>query len=367
MLTAVLPPTIKESGSSRSARVYGATGMMRVVHHRLAGVNFRAAQCSGGTLRVPTLICAHDTAGSLKPFSSVQWFENPACETSAHVVIERDGTVTQMVPFDIVAFHAGRSSWKGKSGVNAFGIGIEIVNPGMMVRRGDEAMLVYKSTNKDGHIVEKIVERFPIADCVEVETPEHGAGWCLPYTPEQTDAFLDLCSALARAYPTIGEIVTHWLISPGRKVDTCPLFPLEEMRAQVFGGADPAADDAVARPPGPRVAAPTAPKPGLFDGLSFAKLNELADGGSRIAAKIQQFKRWLWGGSAGATIAAASVDTSKGSGAVITAWVAAHPLLTMAIVAAVGGAVFWGALKIIEKYLVTAANSGRYTPRGGPQ
>lgn len=345
--------------------------MMRVVNHRLAGVKFRGAQCSGGPLRVPTVIVAHDTAGSLKPFSSVQWFENAACETSAHVVIERDGTVTQMVPFDVVAFHAGRSSWKGKSGVNSFGIGIEIVNPGMMVKRGDEALLIYKSNDASGRVVEKVVERFSLRECEQVSTPEHGDGWCLPYTQEQIDAFRDLCQGLVHVYPTIAEVVTHWLISPGRKVDTCPLFPLEEMREQIFGATSeptepPAAETTWSAMPGP-AGSPAAPKSGLFDGLSFARLNELADGGSRIAAKIQQFKRWLWGGSAGATIAAASVDTSKGTGAVIKAFVAAHPFLAAAVAAGAVAAICWLGLKIIEKYLVTAAKDGRYIPRGGLQ
>jgi hypothetical protein len=39
----------------------------------------------------------------------------------------------------------------------------------------------------------------------------------------------DLCEALCKSYG-IKEIVTHWLISPGRKVDTNPLFPLEQLR-----------------------------------------------------------------------------------------------------------------------------------------
>lgn len=42
----------------------------------------------------------------------------------------------------------------------------------------------------------------------------------------------DVCRALAEAYP-IEEIITHWLISPGRKIDTNPLFPLEQVRAAV--------------------------------------------------------------------------------------------------------------------------------------
>ena len=35
-------------------------------------------------------------------------------------VVERDGSVTQLVAFDRVAWHAGQSQWRGRSGCNAF-------------------------------------------------------------------------------------------------------------------------------------------------------------------------------------------------------------------------------------------------------
>ncbi len=45
---------------------------------------------------------------------------------SAHVLIERDGTLTQFVPFDQRAWHAGVSSWHGRANCNDFSIGIEL-------------------------------------------------------------------------------------------------------------------------------------------------------------------------------------------------------------------------------------------------
>ena len=85
----------------------------------------------GGRLE-PTLIVLHDTAGRLAKGSSVAWLCNPKAKASAHLVVERDGSVTQLVEFDRVAWHAGQSSWRGRSGCNAFAIGIEIVNPGKL-------------------------------------------------------------------------------------------------------------------------------------------------------------------------------------------------------------------------------------------
>lgn len=209
--------------------------MLSIVNHKLAGTDFRAAQSAGSKIKAPIAIVIHDTAGSLKKYSSVDWFESEQCETSAHVVVERDGTITQMVAFDTVAFHAGRSTFKGRSGCNAFTIGIEIVNPGMMTARNGEALLIYKVNGKDGKITEKIVERFPLKDCQEVHTKEHGKGACLPYTPEQIAAVESICKALVRAYPSIQDITAHYIISPGRKVDVTPLYPLEQLRQAVFG------------------------------------------------------------------------------------------------------------------------------------
>jgi N-acetyl-anhydromuramyl-L-alanine amidase AmpD len=312
-------------------------------------------------MRPASLICLHDTAGNLKPFSSVEWFESPDCTTSAHVVVERDGTITQMVPFDMIAYHAGKSTWNGKPSVNMFGIGIEIVNPGMMERRGKDAVLVYNKGTGE----EKIVSRFPIDDCVEVDTPEHGHGWCLPYTAEQIAAVTGVCAALVKAYPTITELVTHWLIAPGRKVDTCPLFPLEHVRDVVFGKGVEEPAPAVIASAGNAAASP--PKAGMFDALSFRKVNELADDGSRIASKLVQFKRWIWGTAIGGGTAVASIDTDKGTAGAIKPLIAEHPLLFAVGLMVLGGFILWLCLKVIEKYLCTAAQDGRYTPRGGPQ
>jgi len=45
---------------------------------------------------------------------------------SAHFVVRRDGALLQFVSCDDRAWHAGRSSWRGRAGCNDFSIGIEL-------------------------------------------------------------------------------------------------------------------------------------------------------------------------------------------------------------------------------------------------
>lgn len=47
-------------------------------------------------------------------------------EVSAHLFIERDGSITQLVNFDDRAWHAGRSSYLGRPECNDYSIGIEL-------------------------------------------------------------------------------------------------------------------------------------------------------------------------------------------------------------------------------------------------
>lgn len=296
---------------------------MDVVSHRLKGVTFRAAQSAGSKLKTPVAVCLHDTAGSLKKYSSVTWFESPLCETSAHIVVERDGTVTQMVAFDTIAFHAGRSSWKGRQGCNAFTIGIEIVSPGVMVERNGEGLLIYKSTNAQGKVVERIVERFPVSECERFNTKAHGRGVGIPYTPQQVKAVEEICQALVRAYPSIEDITTHWAISPGRKVDTTPLYPLEELRHAVFGPAQAATLVEVNPEP---VTVETVKPPGVVKATYESKsVWALLMGiGSWIAAQfekaVNEFLDWIMWGLGILPNVVSEVKTTLTNGELMAGW-----------------------------------------------
>lgn len=55
---------------------------------------------------------------------------DPAAKVSAHYQIDEDGTVWRLVAEEKRAWHAGVSSWRGRSDINNSSIGIELVNPG---------------------------------------------------------------------------------------------------------------------------------------------------------------------------------------------------------------------------------------------
>jgi N-acetyl-anhydromuramyl-L-alanine amidase AmpD len=59
----------------------------------------------------------------------VRRFADPCSKVSSHYTIDRDGTIVLHVPEDRRAWHAGQSRMKdGRTAVNDFSIGIELVN-----------------------------------------------------------------------------------------------------------------------------------------------------------------------------------------------------------------------------------------------
>lgn len=196
-------------------------------------VAWRATPNKGGAI-TPEVIVLHDTAGRVDAASSVAWLCDKAAKASAHFVVARDGAVTQLAATNVSTWHAGQSRYQGRANVNGFSVGIEIVNPGILQR------------TPAGSAKAWFGQVFDLAanDIEARATPEHGAGLWMSYTPAQIDAVIGICSALVAAYPTIADITTHWAISPGRKVDPNPLFPLDQVRGRVFGRQDvvPTAD-----------------------------------------------------------------------------------------------------------------------------
>ena len=100
-------------------------------------------------------------------------------EVSAHLLIRRDGELIQFVPFTQRAWHAGESTFRGRSRCNDFSIGIELEG--------------------------------------EDETP---------YDERQYDELIDVVRALISAYPcvTSRELVAHSDVAAGRKTDPGPAF-----------------------------------------------------------------------------------------------------------------------------------------------
>jgi N-acetylmuramoyl-L-alanine amidase/AmpD protein len=123
---------------------------------------------------VDTIVLHHTAGTSLA--GTVAWFSSPESEVSAHFTVGRDGSIVQHVSTYQRAWHAGASrDALGRTGVNAFSVGIEIDHPGT-------------------------------------------AG--TPYTPEQVEAVAHLVAAMTVRFP-IRQITSHMGIATpaGRKID----------------------------------------------------------------------------------------------------------------------------------------------------
>lgn len=187
------------------------------------GVKTRASPNRGGPLTSPSLAIVHDTAGAIDNDSSIEWLCNPQAKASAHFVISRTGVITQLVSCNIKAWHAGKSVYQGRQNVNDFAIGVEHVNPGKLQSDGLSAWGKLYDPN--------------VYHTKAITTPHHGAGTWMPYTEPQLAASLELLLAIRDRYG-ISDIAPHWEISPGRKVDINPLFPLQSFRSRLEGRQD---------------------------------------------------------------------------------------------------------------------------------
>lgn len=224
----------------------------------------------------PRLLVIHFTSGG-SARSSAEWFraaENRS--SSAHLVIDRDGSALQCVPFDTVAWHAGRSQWKGVVGLNRHSLGIELANWGDLTRRGgawvtasglpiaDPVVAVHRNGNPDGS--------------------RAAIGW-EPYPEAQMRALTAIARTLAVTYG-IAEIVGHDDIAPTRKSDPGPAFVMERFRAAVLGsGRDAEGDAMLAVRPAEGLNLRSGP------GTGFTVL-ELLPQGTRVAP-LERDGRWL--------------------------------------------------------------------------
>jgi len=75
-----------------------------------------------------SLLVLHATVGSFA--SSIAWLCNPASKASTNYLIDRNGSIYQLVPESEAAWHAGRSAHHGmdSGAIQHASIGIELVN-----------------------------------------------------------------------------------------------------------------------------------------------------------------------------------------------------------------------------------------------
>lgn len=62
----------------------------------------------------------------LEPRAHPYFEEVFSLKVSAHFLVRRDGALIQFVPLGLRAWHAGASTWRGRSRCNDFSIGIEL-------------------------------------------------------------------------------------------------------------------------------------------------------------------------------------------------------------------------------------------------
>ncbi len=77
----------------------------------------------------PASLVLHYT-GMRDAAGAVRRLCDPASRVSCHYLVDEDGSVLRLVAEEKRAWHAGRSWWRGRSGLNDDSVGIEIVNPG---------------------------------------------------------------------------------------------------------------------------------------------------------------------------------------------------------------------------------------------
>ena len=75
---------------------------------------------------VDTIVLHADASDS--EAATLSWLQSPESKVSYHVLIGRDGTVYQIVPVALRAWHAGVSGFGGHTDVNTYSIGISFGN-----------------------------------------------------------------------------------------------------------------------------------------------------------------------------------------------------------------------------------------------
>lgn len=171
---------------------------------------------------LPDTVVVHYTAGTTLA-GAIATLCSQAAKASAHFVVDRDGSVVQLVELDTIAWHAGKSRHLNRTGLNEFSIGIEIVNAGKLKRNAAGEFLTWAGGRIEPQQAIELVHR-----------NESAAAWWHAYTETQIESVFELTRKLTDGLP-IRHILGHEEIAPGRKSDPGPAFPLDAMRARLLG------------------------------------------------------------------------------------------------------------------------------------
>jgi len=194
---------------------------MKIINHRLEGEGIKIiGSPNRNGLLEPDVIVIHYTAGPDLE-STIQTFTDQTQRVSAHLVIDRNGTLVQMVPFDVIAWHAGESSFGDRVGLNKYSIGIEIVNAGRLTKSGDVYLAWFGKEYQEAEVM------------TGIHRNESVPSYWHRYTEKQIAVARKVCMLLVQTYQ-IQYILGHEEISPGRKIDPGPAFPLDKFRDKIL-------------------------------------------------------------------------------------------------------------------------------------
>lgn len=216
------PRTTRSGSAARRKTAVPGSALLSVNDHRLVGdgVSFVDTPNKGGEL-IPRYLVMHYTAGK-NAASSINWLTNPESKASAHIILARDGSITQLAPFNIKTWHAGLSHWDGLSGLNSHSIGIEMDNAGPLKKVGDQYQAWFGTLYAEDQVVHA------------KHRLDSEPRWWHTYTETQIQKALELAQLLVRHYG-LKDVIGHEDIAPDRKRDPGPAFPLESVRASVLG------------------------------------------------------------------------------------------------------------------------------------
>lgn len=182
----------------------------------------RSPNTTGGGI-TPKFLIMHFTAIT-SASATVQHLCNPATKVSAHLVLDRDGSITQLLPFNTKGWHCGPSLWRGHSDLNNVSVGIEIVNYGPTPFMRDGLVHPRRPGEFNPEVEGQPSKWHHAAHPLE---PGRMQYWQL-FTSSQFDALDALTPLLVQTYK-IREIAGHEEIAipTGRKTDPGPAFPLD--------------------------------------------------------------------------------------------------------------------------------------------
>jgi N-acetylmuramoyl-L-alanine amidase len=180
--------------------------------------------CNANGSIQPRFLVFHYTACSFAAARAAFMNGNAANRVSAHLLVDLDGSVTQFVPFNKRAWHAGESFWAGLADINTYSIGIEVVNYGYLTKRADGSFVA-----ADGSA------RIPADQVVEArhKNPADKHLYWQAYAPDQLRTCESLAELLKTSYGLV-DAVGHDDIAPARKLDPGPAFPMSRMASRIL-------------------------------------------------------------------------------------------------------------------------------------